>query len=189
MSFIKRQIRRFLVVVVQWTSKKCTKKRDPSDACAESCCFDHSLRGRRLKGKGRLFWSLNLFFAPHTWRTNILIFPIIGEILACVSRPLPDFVWGEVAALQRLRKFTLHKIKANFKYSGYFKINSRDTQESETTKNHEVARFIFFPYTCYTPYVCGKHSLSAAYRGAQRICSLKYLLFGQSFAGWEIWKK
>ena len=25
---IKRQIRRFHVVVVQWTSKKCTKKRD-----------------------------------------------------------------------------------------------------------------------------------------------------------------
>ena len=27
-SSIKRQIRRFYVVVVQWTSKKCTKKRD-----------------------------------------------------------------------------------------------------------------------------------------------------------------
>ena len=27
-SSIKRQIRRFCVVVVQWTSKKCTKKRD-----------------------------------------------------------------------------------------------------------------------------------------------------------------
>ena len=27
-SSIKRQIRRFHVVVVQWTSKKCTKKRD-----------------------------------------------------------------------------------------------------------------------------------------------------------------
>ena len=27
-SFIKRQIRRFQVVVVQWTSKKCAKKRD-----------------------------------------------------------------------------------------------------------------------------------------------------------------
>ena len=67
------------------------------------------------------------------------------------SRSLPDFVWREVAALQRLRKFTHHKIKANFKYSGYFKINSRDTPESETAKNHEVARFIFFPYTCYTP--------------------------------------
>ena len=31
-SFIKRRIRRFHFVVVQWTSKKCTKKRD---ACAE----------------------------------------------------------------------------------------------------------------------------------------------------------
>ena len=39
-SSIKRQIRSFLVVVVQWTSKKCTKKRD---ARAEL-----------------LFWSLNL---------------------------------------------------------------------------------------------------------------------------------
>ena len=41
-SSIKRQIRRFYVVVVQWTSKKCTKK---GDARAEL-----------------LFWSLNLFF-------------------------------------------------------------------------------------------------------------------------------
>ena len=41
-SSIKRQIRRFHVVVVQWTSKKCTKKRD---ALAEL-----------------LFWSLNLLF-------------------------------------------------------------------------------------------------------------------------------
>ena len=41
-SSIKRQIRRFHVVVVQWTSKKCTKKHD---ARAEL-----------------LFWSLNLLF-------------------------------------------------------------------------------------------------------------------------------
>ena len=41
-SSIKRQIRRFHVVVVQWTSKECTKKRD---APAEL-----------------LFWSLNLLF-------------------------------------------------------------------------------------------------------------------------------
>ena len=40
-SSIKRQIRWFHVVVVQWTSKKCTKKRD---ARAEL-----------------LFWSLKLF--------------------------------------------------------------------------------------------------------------------------------
>ena len=39
---MKRQIRRFHVVVVQWTSKKSTKKRD---ARAEL-----------------LFWSLNLLF-------------------------------------------------------------------------------------------------------------------------------
>ena len=38
----KREIRRFHVVVVQWTSKKCTKQRD---ARAEL-----------------LFWSLNLLF-------------------------------------------------------------------------------------------------------------------------------
>ena len=41
-SSIKREIRRFQVVVVQWTSKKCTKN---SDAPAEL-----------------LFWSLNLLF-------------------------------------------------------------------------------------------------------------------------------
>ena len=41
-SPIKRQIRSFRVVVVKWTSKKCTKKRDAS---AEL-----------------LFWSLNLLF-------------------------------------------------------------------------------------------------------------------------------
>ena len=41
-SSIKRQIRKFHVVVVQWTSKKCTKKRD---ARAEL-----------------LLWSLNLLF-------------------------------------------------------------------------------------------------------------------------------
>jgi len=41
-SSINRQIRRFHVVVVQWTSKKCTKNRD---ARAEL-----------------LFWSLNLLF-------------------------------------------------------------------------------------------------------------------------------
>ena len=37
MSSIKLQIRRFHVVVVQWTSKKCTEKRD----ARQSCCFDH----------------------------------------------------------------------------------------------------------------------------------------------------
>ena len=69
-SSIKRQIRRFHVVVVQWTSKKCTKKRDARSLCTaapvlkkigsfgsdffedrggctqammhvQSCCFDH----------------------------------------------------------------------------------------------------------------------------------------------------
>ena len=43
MFSIKRSIRRFHVVVVQWTSKKCTKKRDA--------------RATEL-----LFWSLNLLF-------------------------------------------------------------------------------------------------------------------------------
>ena len=49
-----------------------------------------------------------------------------------------------------------YKTKANFKTSGYYKLNSRCTEEgglfyqsgirciSETAKNHEVARFIFF---------------------------------------------
>ena len=41
-SSIKRKFRRLHVIVVQWTSTKCTKKRD---ACAEL-----------------LFWSLNLLF-------------------------------------------------------------------------------------------------------------------------------
>ena len=41
-SSIIRQIRRFHFVVVQWTSKKCTKKRDA-----------------RVE---QLFWSLNLLF-------------------------------------------------------------------------------------------------------------------------------
>ena len=41
-SSIKRQIRRFHVVVVQWTSKKCTKKCDA--------------------GAELLFWSWNLLF-------------------------------------------------------------------------------------------------------------------------------
>ena len=43
-SSIQRQIRMFHVVVVQWTSKKCTKKRT-GDTRAEL-----------------LFWSLTLFF-------------------------------------------------------------------------------------------------------------------------------
>ena len=38
-SSIKRQIRSFHVVVVQWTSMKCTKKRD----AVQSYCFDHAL--------------------------------------------------------------------------------------------------------------------------------------------------
>ena len=42
-SLIKRQIRKFHVVVVQWTSKKCIKKRDA-----------------RVE---QFFWSLNLLFS------------------------------------------------------------------------------------------------------------------------------
>ena len=34
---LKRQIRRFQAVVVQWTSKKCTQ----SVMHVQSCCFDH----------------------------------------------------------------------------------------------------------------------------------------------------
>ena len=52
---IKRQIRRFHVVVVHWTSKKCTKKRD---ARAEL-----------------LFWSLNLLFFSKSslWSSSWLL--------------------------------------------------------------------------------------------------------------------
>ena len=39
MSSIKHQIRRFHLVAVQWTSKKCTKKCDAQ--YVRSCCFDH----------------------------------------------------------------------------------------------------------------------------------------------------
>ena len=55
-SSIKRQIRRFYAVVVQWTSKKCTKKRD---ARAEL-----------------LFWSLNLpvvFLKSSLWSSSWLL--------------------------------------------------------------------------------------------------------------------
>ena len=37
MSSIKRRIGGFHVVVVQWTLKKCTKKREH----VQSCCFAH----------------------------------------------------------------------------------------------------------------------------------------------------
>ena len=45
-SPIKHQIKRFHVVVVQWTSKKCTKKRDTraellfSSLNLLDCCFE-----------------------------------------------------------------------------------------------------------------------------------------------------
>ena len=58
-SSIKRQIGRFHVVVVQWTSKKCTKKRD---ARAEL-----------------LFWSLKLLFF---WSR------LCGRRRSCLSSPL-----------------------------------------------------------------------------------------------------
>ena len=39
-SSIKRQIRKFHVVVVQWTSKKCTKKRDAGLIMKTYCFFE-----------------------------------------------------------------------------------------------------------------------------------------------------
>ena len=52
---IKRQIRSFHVVVVQWTAKKCTKKRDASVEL--------------------LFWSLNLivFLKSSLWSSSWLL--------------------------------------------------------------------------------------------------------------------
>ena len=82
---IKRQIRRFHVVVVLWTSKKCTKKRD---ARAEL-----------------LFWLLNLllFSKPSLWSSSWLLklpidpFPLGKWTLkatypAATSPGLPDWI-------------------------------------------------------------------------------------------------
>ena len=54
-SSIKRQIRSFHVVVVQWTSMKCTKKRDASTgllfwSCIKPNCFFWSRRCGRRRG-------------------------------------------------------------------------------------------------------------------------------------------
>ena len=57
-SSIKRQIRRFHVLVVQWTSKKCTKKRD---ARAEL-----------------LFWSLNLLLLVFFCEVVIVVFVVVA---------------------------------------------------------------------------------------------------------------
>ena len=57
-SSIKRQIRRFQVVVVHWTSKKCTKKRD---ARAE-----------------QLFWSFNLLFSEF----GVFVLVVVVETLS-----------------------------------------------------------------------------------------------------------
>ena len=80
MSYIKHCIRRFCVVVVQWTSKKCTKKHD---ACAERsfahntiwcfCCCPNrgclsSLEPDGYHSQGCHGYFLRLFVAP-------LVFP------------------------------------------------------------------------------------------------------------------
>ena len=90
-SSIKRQTRSFHVVVVQWTSKKCTKKRDTR---AEP-----------------LFWSLNLLFfevvfdvvvvvvakAPYfyvLWMTrtqeNDFLFPFLNFDIVLIRIQLPQ---------------------------------------------------------------------------------------------------
>ena len=67
----------------------------------------------------------------------------------CTAAPFPILFEGRWRLYRGYGN--LRFIKEEFQNSGYFKINSRHTPESETVKNHEVARFIFFLYTCYTP--------------------------------------
>ena len=69
-SSIKRQIGRFYVVVVQWTSKKCTKRRD---ARAEL-----------------LFWPLNLLFF---WTCRC------GRRRSCLSSLFRPSVWPRLMRL------------------------------------------------------------------------------------------
>ena len=67
-SSIKRQIGRFNVVVVQWTSKKCTKRRD---ARAEL-----------------LFWPLNLLFVEL----------VVLVVVVLLKLPIPTFSLTEADA-------------------------------------------------------------------------------------------
>ena len=81
-SSIKRQIRRFQVVVVHWTSKKCTKKRD---ARAE-----------------QLFWSFNLLFSEF----GVFVLVVVVETL---SKNDDDGI-ENVDKKMNLRSFKLNRV-------------------------------------------------------------------------------
>ena len=81
-SSIKRQIRRFQVVVVHWTSKKCTKKRD---ARAE-----------------QLFWSFNLLFSEF----GVFVLVVVIETL---SKDDDDGI-ENVDKKMNLRSFKLNRV-------------------------------------------------------------------------------
>ena len=73
-SSIKRQIRRFHVVVVQWTSKKCTKKRD---ARAELLFWSLNLLlfwSRRCGRRRSCFWLLNFLVRNLPWTRLLLTY-------------------------------------------------------------------------------------------------------------------
>ena len=116
-SSIKRQIRRFHVVVVQWTSKKCTKKRD---ARAEL-----------------LFWSLNplFFWSSRCGRRSCLssLFSLVlSQTLLCFSLARLTTICttqlviyydlykrGQVPNLSCESEFYLHENKYYFQISGF----------------------------------------------------------------------
>ena len=73
-SSIKRQIRRFHVVVVQWTSKECTKKRD---ARAELLFWSLNLLffwSRRCGRRRSCFWLLNFLVRNLPWTQLLLTY-------------------------------------------------------------------------------------------------------------------
>ena len=108
-SSIKRQIRRFHVVVVQWTPDKCTKKRDAraellfwslnlllfwSRRCGRRCSCLHSLMTKFFRPKRKnqrvilVFWSgclcdhlaiTTTILWPHSGRINIPVLSDSGE--------------------------------------------------------------------------------------------------------------
>ena len=63
-SSIKRRIGRFHVVVVQWTSKKCTKKRDARAEHAQLFCCRRSLIQANDVGLQSSLKNLNLQYIP-----------------------------------------------------------------------------------------------------------------------------
>ena len=73
-SSIKRQMRRFHVVVVQWTSKESTKKRDERAELLvwslKLLCFWSRRCGRRLS----CFWLLNFLVRNLPWTQLLLMY-------------------------------------------------------------------------------------------------------------------